>query len=121
GCGGSSAGAATTLQPSNNAGPDPFTTSMAVGQVTAFPASVQAVTAAARKTFETDPKTRTLAATGTTPGLYGGTGNAQVCDAAKLVRFLQQNPAKAAAWASVEGIEPNDIATYVASLTPVIL
>src|SRR5947208_11349728 len=30
-----------------------------------------------------------------TPGLYGGTRNISVCDARKLVAFLQQNPSKA--------------------------
>ena len=33
------------------------------------------------------------------PGLYGGTRNYQTCDAHKLVTFLEQNPAKATAWA----------------------
>src|SRR5581483_3552584 len=33
--------------------------------------------------------------TGSTPGLYGGTLNNQVCDAQQLVNFLAANPQKA--------------------------
>src|SRR5579871_3108171 len=101
-CGSSSAGAATQLEPSNNTGADPFTNSVAIGPAVAFPANVLAITASNRKTLPTDPQTHTLSATGTAPGLYGGTGNAQVCDASQLVTFLQQNPAKGSAWAGVE-------------------
>ena len=54
-------------------------------------------------------------------GLYGGTLNVASCDKNQLVAFLQQNPDKAAAWASVLGITPADIPFYVADLTPVIL
>jgi hypothetical protein len=38
-----------------------------------------------------------------------------------MVAFLQAHPDKAAAWASVQGITPNDIPGYVAELTPMIL
>lgn len=55
------------------------------------------------------------------PGLYGGTRNYASCDADKLVSFLEQNPAKAAAWASTLGIQTSQIATYVSGLTPVLL
>ena len=54
-------------------------------------------------------------------GLYGGTLNQAVCDKNQLVTYLTQNPAKGAAWASVIGIQPSQIAPYVAGLTPVIL
>jgi hypothetical protein len=56
-----------------------------------------------------------------TPGLYGGTLNKSSCDAAAMVAFLQANPAKAAAWAAVQGIDVSAIGSYVAELTPVIL
>jgi hypothetical protein len=55
------------------------------------------------------------------PGLYGGTRNHKTCDAQKLVAFLQQNPAKASAWASTLGISTTDIPHYVSELTPVLL
>ena len=38
-----------------------------------------------------------------------------------LVSFLQANPAKAQAWATAHGITTDQIASYVASLTPVVL
>jgi hypothetical protein len=55
------------------------------------------------------------------PGLYGGTRNYSTCDAQKLIAFLQQNPAKAAAWASTLGVSTTGIAQYVSGLTPVLL
>ncbi|HUE28865.1 MAG TPA: DUF6777 domain-containing protein, partial [Solirubrobacteraceae bacterium] len=55
------------------------------------------------------------------PGLYGGTRNYKTCDAEKLVAFLQQNPAKAAAWAATLGISTTDIPHYMDGLTPVLL
>ncbi|MCB0900412.1 MAG: hypothetical protein KDC40_16485, partial [Actinobacteria bacterium] len=58
---------------------------------------------------------------GSAPGLYGGTRDAGSCDPDKLIAFLQAEPEKAAAWAGVHGIEPSAIATYVRSLTPVVL
>jgi hypothetical protein len=58
---------------------------------------------------------------GSLPGLYGGTRNYSSCDAAKLVNFLEQNPAKAAAWASTLGIQTTQIRNYVSGLTDVIL
>ena len=44
-----------------------------------------------------------------------------MCDPAKLIAFLQENPAKATAWAGVLGIVPADIPTFIAGLTPVVL
>ena len=59
--------------------------------------------------------------TGETVGLYGGTEDAGRCDPAQLVTFLQQNPDKAAAWAEVHGITPDQIPQFVSTLTPMIL
>ena len=36
-------------------------------------------------------------------------------------QFLKDNPDKAAAWASVEGISTNDLQSYISHLTPVVL
>ena len=58
---------------------------------------------------------------GATSGLYGGTLNNATCDPAKLTAFLQANPDKATAWASVQGIAVADIPQYIASLTPIVL
>jgi hypothetical protein len=59
--------------------------------------------------------------TGSLPGLYGGTRNHASCDADKLVNFLEQNPAKGAAWAAALGIQTSQIRDYVSGLTPVLL
>jgi uncharacterized protein DUF6777 len=58
---------------------------------------------------------------GSTPGLYGGTRNIATCDPQQMVAYLAANPDKAAAWASVLGITPADIPSYVSELTPMIL
>jgi hypothetical protein len=58
---------------------------------------------------------------GDLPGLYGGTRNHATCDADKLVSFLEQNPAKATAWAATLGIQTTQIRDYVSGLTAVIL
>jgi hypothetical protein len=55
------------------------------------------------------------------PGLYGGTRNYHTCDAARIVVFLEQNPTKAAAWASTLGIQVTQIRDYVSGLTAVLL
>lgn len=57
---------------------------------------------------------------GTTPGLYGGTGEAS-CDTAALANYLANNPGKASAWASVFGIGVDQIPYYLDTLTPVVL
>jgi hypothetical protein len=119
--GGTSAASAVTLEPAAQAGVDPFTASVAIGPAIAFPSNVRAIAANTRQTFPADPKTHTLIATATTPGLYGGSGDAGVCNPQQVVTYLGQNPQKAAAWASVLGIAPNGIAGYVSALTPVLL
>ena len=53
---------------------------------------------------------------GGTPGLYGGTMRRASCNPQQLVSFLRVHPDKAAAWASVLGIQPADIPGYVAGL-----
>lgn len=54
-------------------------------------------------------------------GLYGGSLNIASCDREQLIGFLETNPDKATAWAGVVGIAVADIATFVRSLTSVIL
>ena len=54
-------------------------------------------------------------------GLYGGTLSAAQCNKEQLVTYLEQNPDKGSAWASVIGIQPGQIRTYVDGLTSVIL
>jgi hypothetical protein len=58
---------------------------------------------------------------GSTIGLYGGSGQQASCDLDRLIAFLAADRDKAAAWASVLGIEPDGIKSYIAGLTSVIL
>jgi hypothetical protein len=58
---------------------------------------------------------------GDTKGLYGGTRRATSCDAAKLVGFLQTHPDKGGAWAGVLKLTVQQIPSFVAQLTPLIL
>lgn len=55
------------------------------------------------------------------PGLYGGTRDNSSCDKAKLTEFLLANPEKASAWAGVQGITVDQIASYIDGLTPILL
>lgn len=61
---------------------------------------------------------------GTTPGLYGGSGSDAVCDRTRLSRFLGEHPDRAAGWAAVLGLRDGSAATvssYVDGLTSVVL
>ncbi len=58
---------------------------------------------------------------GSSPGLFGGTRNQQACNPDQLVAFLTADLPKAEAWAAVHGIDPADIDTFVAGLTPLVL
>jgi hypothetical protein len=101
--GGSSAGASLRAEPINSAN-DPFAPPVGTDQ------SVPPVQTSAPVTVD-----------GAHVGLYGGTLNTRTCDRNQLVLYLEQNPAKGAAWASVLGITPAQIPSYVAGLTPVLL
>jgi hypothetical protein len=60
-------------------------------------------------------------ASGTQPGLYGGTATANSCDAAALANYFDAHPDTAAVWAHVMGIAPQQIPSHLNTLTPVIL
>ena len=54
-------------------------------------------------------------------GLYGGTEKAGTCDKEKLINFLESSPDKAAGWATVVGVDTDQIRPFVSALTPLIL
>ncbi|WP_324617150.1 PASTA domain-containing protein [Streptomyces sp. NRRL S-37] len=60
---------------------------------------------------------------GDTPGLYGGTGKASICDVARLKRYLAEprNDRKARAWAGALDLRKDEIPGYLDGLTPVLL
>lgn len=118
------ASAEVLLEPVGVEVPDPFTSTVAIDEgatsapTTAPPGSTPVATTTA-------PQAGTGAGggvvKGSAPGLYGGTRNAASCDPEKMISFLTDEPAKAKAWAGVQGIEPSEIPTFVRSLTPVVL
>lgn len=110
-----------TLESATKDGPDPFTRTVTVTEVAEFPESVTARTVEVTDSLSADDATGTLAATGTTPGLYGGTRDESSCDAEALAAFLAEDDAKASAWAGVLDISTEQIPEYLASLTPVVL
>lgn len=112
-----SAEATVTLEPVNSTLGDPFTKSVAIHETAGTAQQVKATA----PDLAADSATGGVTATGTTPGLYGGTQDSKVCDAAQLVAFLEANPDKATAWASVIGIRPSGIKDFVSKLIPVIL
>ncbi|MEJ9078247.1 DUF6777 domain-containing protein [Gordonia malaquae] len=101
---------ALSLRAADDAGPDPFTPSVALAHNT------------------TPLKNRTRGAghqgvrvvSGTDPGQYATTGTAP-CDTAALGNYLNSNPAAASAWAGVFGIRTSDISWYLNTLSPVVL
>jgi hypothetical protein len=118
---GSDADASVMLVPASQSGADPFTESVQTGPVpTIEPAAADSI-AELRDALPRDEPTATLVATGTEPGLYGGTGEVDACDAQALVAFLEDHPDKAGAWSDVIGIGPEQIEEYVGGLTPVVL
>jgi len=116
--GGSGAGE-IFLEPAADQGPAPFTPTVAAPP----PVPIPAPDPAAPATTVTAPAgtTAVQATNGSRPGLYGGTRNNASCDKGQLTTFLQQNPDKAAAFASVVGVASAEVPAYIAKLTPVTL
>jgi hypothetical protein len=102
-------------------GADAFTPSVASGAAAPLKRAVIAEGAAVRRSLPADAGTHARVASGTAPGLYGGSGDVHVCDPQQLVAFLNAHQDKAVAWARVLGIASKDIGRYVATLTPVVL
>lgn len=113
------------LEAADNPGANAFTTTVAAPRPSS---TVRRSTTTTRPSTSSSTTSTTRAGQttfasvhGSTPGLYGGTRDNSSCDAAALVSFLQANPAKAQAWASVFGGKPADIPAFVRTLTPVLL
>ena len=109
-----------TLESVTSPGANPFVTGSAVAQLSLSTAAVDAAEAISGD-LEVDDATGGRIATGTEPGLYGGTMDEQACDPFALADFLETEPEKAAAWAEVLGIAAADIRPYIENLTPVLL
>ncbi|MEU6144397.1 DUF6777 domain-containing protein [Streptomyces sp. NPDC047081] len=113
--GGSGSGASGSgevfLQSASKTGPDPFTESTAKDS-SAAPVSAAPAT-------ESAPANAVRGVDGGAAGLYGGSRNVSSCDVEKQIKYLQADPAKNQAFASVEGIQPDRVPAYLRSLTPV--
>ena len=105
------------LEAATSTGTNPFTASTAT-------ATTQTTTTTPPNTGPQPPtEGPTVVGTvnGSMAGLYGGTMSQASCDREKQITFLQANPDKAAAFASVLGISTNQIPEYLRGLTPVVL
>ncbi|WP_329213495.1 hypothetical protein OG352_01570 [Streptomyces sp. NBC_01485] len=100
------------MQPAGDPGPDSFTGENAAKTSSASPASVAPQGSA-------PPGNTVPGVSGGQPGLYGGTLNVSSCDVALQIKYLQQDPAKNKAFASVAGVDPAQVPGYLRSLTPV--
>lgn len=111
GGGGSASAGEIFAQPAAETGPDPFTSS------TATDSSAPPVSPSTGNQSAPDDAVRQV--DGGAPGLYGGTRNVSSCDTEKQIRLLTSQPEKNRAFASVEGISPEDVPGFLRSLTPV--
>ncbi|MFD5629909.1 DUF6777 domain-containing protein [Streptomyces sp. NPDC127072] len=107
----SASGGEVFLQAAGKSGPDPFTDSTANDSSTP---SGETPTSAPSESANV-----TRGVDGSAPGLYGGTRNVSSCDVEKQIRFLQEDPAKNTAFASVVGLRTSQIPGYLRALTPV--
>lgn len=118
---GALAGAAIRLEPLGAGQPDPFVdANLDVAEELGQAIAVELVDPPATGD-EVATGLSGQVARGTAEGLYGGTLDTAVCDAAQLVAFLGDpaHRAQAEAWAEVQGITPAEIPGFVAGLTPV--
>ncbi len=114
------------LEPAGDPGIDPFTTSVAQTEPLAEvrPLPVQHAPPEERDGAEDAggrPITRVTGVEATRNGLYGGTRDRGSCDVEALITFLDQNDDKAAAFARVQNIDPQDLPGYLRGLTAVVL
>ncbi|WP_406345634.1 DUF6777 domain-containing protein [Streptomyces sp. NBC_00648] len=107
------AGSEVFLQAAGKDGPEPFTPSSARhSSPPPSPPSLPSASAPASANV-------TRGVDGSAPGLYGGTRNKASCDVEKQIGALGADPAKNKAFASVLGIGPDTVPTYLRALTPV--
>lgn len=108
------------LQNVDEAGPDPFSPSFASDTLPALAAAAVEAAREVRDGFGSAAG-GALAAEGSTPGLYGGSRDDQVCDAEGIADFLDGEPEKAEAFADALGIDVGSIRDRLIGYTPVVL
>jgi hypothetical protein len=108
------------LAPAADQGKNSFTPNVAAAPPST-PTSAPSPSAVAATVPSSGGSGRVASLAGDAPGLYGGTRDSSSCDAKKMLDFLNANPDKARAWASVEGISVGQLNDYISQLTPIIL
>ncbi|WP_328302111.1 hypothetical protein OG389_31930 [Streptomyces sp. NBC_00435] len=98
------------LQPVASAGPDPFTTSSAMGESAPVQPPVPNATGQGIRTVNA-----------ATPGLYGGTQRLGSCDVEAQVQSLTADDGKARAFAEASQMKQEEIPDFLRGLTPVVL
>ena len=116
------------LEPAGAEGPDSFT-----GELFAEPATTTTSTVVAAPPPAPSGPTTVSAVVGDAPALYGGSRDRAMCDKEGQLRFLQQNPDKAAAFVAALNSDPGlrwsggtsvtvaQLPDYWNELTPMIL
>jgi hypothetical protein len=106
-------------EPATSTGEDPFVPPD--GDTAPGPPAAAASLAGGSSPGEgTAPPPADVPVSGDTVGLYGGTG-AEVCDSDEMATYLETHPATAMTWAGAQGIQREDIRSFLVSLTPVVL
>ncbi|SES23819.1 hypothetical protein SAMN04487983_103765 [Streptomyces sp. yr375] len=111
GGGGSDQAGEVFMQTPTDPGPNSFTPNTAN--------AAAASSASATPSPAATPGNTVPGVSGGQPGLYGGTLNVSSCDVELQIKYLQQDPAKNKAFASVAGVDPTQVPDYLRSLTPV--
>ncbi|MFI1016869.1 DUF6777 domain-containing protein [Streptomyces sp. NPDC020965] len=99
------------LQAANAPGPDPYTASSVREEAVDESPTGQA-------TASQPGGGATRGVDGAAPGLYSGTKNQASCDVEKQIRYLTEQSARAAAFATVLGIEPGAVPDTLRAMTP---
>jgi hypothetical protein len=121
------------LEPAASLGPSPFSEEVLESEPVPTTSAAISTTTIAPTTTIAGAVTAVAAVEGGAPGLYGGTRNNARCDREGMIRFLEANPAKAAAWVQALNSDPtlrwsggtqvraDQIGDYIRELTPMTL
>ncbi len=108
------------LVPAAAAGPAPFAAAIRVAVPTLSSDAVAAV-AAARANWPIDPTVGVALVEGSSAGVYVGDPGQPDCRVSELGTAVTAAGAATGAWAAALGIAPDQVTSYLATLTPVLL
>jgi hypothetical protein len=107
------------LEPAALSGDNPFSPNSFAPPQPSFPPDPGPVPGAAPQANTTAGAVQSI--DGSEPGVFAGTMNQTTCDAEGLINYLDGNPDRARAWASVFRISTDQIPAFIRELTPVLL